>query len=72
MLTWNNRKTTARVTTVSLLAVGTCFLSAPSSANDDDHYNDNYGDAVQVGARPYYLINKMSPSQGARPTTRRR
>src|SRR5262245_1191625 len=62
MLTWNKRKMTARATTVSLLVVGTCFLSARSSANDDDHFNDNYGDAVQVGPRPYYLINKMSPS----------
>ena len=30
--------------------------------HDDDHFNDNYGDPVQVGPRPYYLINKMSPS----------
>jgi glycerophosphoryl diester phosphodiesterase len=54
---------TARATALSLAVVGTCFLSAPSRANDDnDHFNDNFGDAVQVGPRPYYLINKMSPS----------
>src|SRR5262245_61320011 len=66
MLTWNMRKTTARATTVALFVTGICFLSAPSSArndNDDDNFSDNnFGDAVQVGPRPYYLINKMSPS----------
>jgi glycerophosphoryl diester phosphodiesterase len=64
MLTYT-RKMTARATTVSLFVMGGVFLSAPSRANDDrdaDHFNDNYGDAVQVGPRPYYLINKMSPS----------
>lgn len=64
MLTLNARKTTVRTTTVSLLALGSCFLSVPSSAHDDradDHFNDNYGDAVQVGPRPYYLIDKMGP-----------
>lgn len=59
------RKMTARATTVSLFVIGGVFLSEPLSANsdhDDDHFNDNYGDPVQVGPRPYYLINKMSPS----------
>jgi len=59
----NTKKSTVRTNTISLLAMGSCFLSAPLSAHDnDDHFNDNYGDAVQVGPRPYYLINKMSPS----------
>jgi glycerophosphoryl diester phosphodiesterase len=65
MLTWNIRKTTTRATTAALFVTGTCLLSAPSSArnDDDDHLGGNdYGDAVQVGPRPYYLINKMSPS----------
>jgi len=64
MLTFNTRKT-VRAKTVSLLALGSCFMSAPSSAHgdrDDDHFNDYYGDAVQVGPRPYYLIDKMGPS----------
>ena len=60
MLTCNPRKMTA-----SLVALGACLASAPSHANndhDDDRFNDNnYGDAVQVGPRPYYLIDKMSP-----------
>jgi glycerophosphoryl diester phosphodiesterase len=53
-----------RMMTASLVALGACFLSAPSHANsdrDDDRFNDGYGDAVQVGPRPYYLIEKMSP-----------
>ena len=64
MLTYT-RKMTARATTVSLFVMGGVFLSTPSSANndhDDDGFNGNYGDPVQVGPRPYYLINKMSPS----------
>lgn len=62
MLMWNIREMNARATTVSLFVMGSCLLSAPLSAHDDDHFNDNYGDAVQVGPRPYYLIGKMSPS----------
>jgi glycerophosphoryl diester phosphodiesterase len=64
MLTLNPTKT-AHVKTVSLLALGSCLLSAPSSAHDErdgEHFNQSYGDAVQVGPRPYYLIEKMSPS----------
>ena len=64
MLTYT-RKMTARATTVSLFVLGGVFLSAPSSANndhDDDGFNGNYGDPVQVGPRPFYLVDKMSPS----------
>ena len=61
----NARNMPSPVKTVSLLVLGSCLLSAPVRARDDrddEHFNDNYGDVVQVGPRPYYLIDKMSPS----------
>lgn len=55
------RKKAAYVSLVALAAL------APTPANaDGDHDradgHDAFSDAVQVGPRPYYLIDKMSPS----------
>ena len=66
MLIWKPKQVPVHSTAASLFVLATSFLSAPSNAHDNDrdndHFNDNYGDAVQVGPRPYYLIEKMSPS----------
>lgn len=54
-------KISKKAGTLSVLAVAaSCFAPALASA-DDDYFDTNFG-AVQVGPRPYYLIDKMSPS----------
>lgn len=48
--------------TAVLLVLTSCLLPVPSHADDDAH--GGYGDkglGVQVGPRPYYLIDKMNP-----------
>src|SRR5882672_4562915 len=38
-----------------------CLLPVFSYANDDAHERDADRDRVQVGPRPFYLVDKMSP-----------
>jgi glycerophosphoryl diester phosphodiesterase len=45
-----------------LLVLTSCLLPVVSYAHDDDHERDADRSRVQVGPRPYYLIEKMSPS----------
>jgi len=46
-----------------LFVLTSCLLPVFSYANDDDRERDgDRGHNVQVGPRPYYLIDKMSPS----------
>ena len=45
-----------------LFVLTSCLLPVVSYAHDDDHERDADKSRVQVGPRPYYLIEKMSPS----------
>ncbi len=50
---------------VVLFVAMTCLLPVVSSAHDDDRERDRDKDkdsSVQVGPRPFYLVDKMSPS----------
>jgi glycerophosphoryl diester phosphodiesterase len=51
-------KLLAPATALALLT--TCALAAPASADDHRRYDDDAN--VQVGPRPYYLLDKMTPS----------
>jgi glycerophosphoryl diester phosphodiesterase len=46
----------------TLLVVVSCLLPAYLHADDDDQRDGNRYRSVQVGPRPYYLVDKMSPS----------
>jgi glycerophosphoryl diester phosphodiesterase len=53
---------------VMLLVLTSCLFPVLASADDDNHqhennkHEDNKNVSVQVGPRPYYLIDKMNPS----------
>lgn len=50
-------------TAAMLFFLTSCLLPVLSHADDNDRERDGGGDAsVQVGPRPFYLIDKMSPS----------
>jgi glycerophosphoryl diester phosphodiesterase len=52
-----------RKKTAALLVLTSCLLPVLSYANDDDRERDaDRGRNVQVGPRPFYLVDKMSPS----------
>jgi glycerophosphoryl diester phosphodiesterase len=61
----SNRKLIVHRKSASLVLALSCLLPVVSNARDDrDDRHDHDGDGeatVQVGPRPYYLIDKMSP-----------
>ena len=59
------RKMFTRRNAVVLFFAMTCLLPVVSGAHDDDRERDRDRDkdsSVQVGPRPFYLVDKMSPS----------
>jgi glycerophosphoryl diester phosphodiesterase len=59
-----SKKTGTRSRLAILALAASCLAPAVASAdndNDNDSYFDTNFGAVQVGPRPYYLIDKMSP-----------
>jgi glycerophosphoryl diester phosphodiesterase len=59
------RKMFTRKNAVVLFVAMTCLLPVVSSAHDDDRERDRDKEkdsSVQVGPRPFYLVDKMSPS----------
>lgn len=58
------RKMFTRKNAVMLFVAITCLLPVVSSANDDDRERQgNKDSSVQVGPRPFYLVDQMSPSR---------
>jgi hypothetical protein len=51
-----------RKKTAALFVLTSCLLPVFSYANDDHRERDaDRGSTVQVGPRPFYLVDKMSP-----------
>ena len=54
---------TSKKAAVLFALTTSCLLPVFSYADDDDHERDADKDRnVQVGPRPFYLVDKMSPS----------